>query len=390
MTLERWMALMLGSALLAGCPAATTGDDDDDDSAADDDDAADDAPALSGWFEDAWGSFHSVDETEWVTVSDFGNSTYAVAGWDNEAGWIVAQNGADNAWNAGLWSRFDYVEDGDGGHYFCQAAFDAASQADAEAAPASDATDPTAGGCGTFPWTQMSASIGPVPIRGVYVDNWGSFHDVDEASWVMGAWPDTSTFHISQYAPEEGWLVAENDAGNEYSPGAWSRFDWFIDDAGDRWFCQTAFDAADEDAAAATPAADPADPANGGCGTFPWSSLTADQGPLDILGDYTDEYATDHEVRQDVWTADANIYNLTQYSNAEQWVVAQNDSTHGWAPDLWSRFDWTWDFDGNLWLCQTAFDAADEAAALATPASDASDPAIGGCGGMFPWTNLTP
>jgi hypothetical protein len=49
-----------------------------------------------------------------------------------------------------------------------------------------------------------------------------------------------------------------------------------------------------------------------------------------------------------------------------------------------------WSIDGsNAWFCQTAYDAADADAALATPAADATDPAIDGCGG-FPWSYLTP
>ncbi|MEC9073351.1 MAG: hypothetical protein VX938_13255, partial [Myxococcota bacterium] len=69
-------------------------------------------------------------------------------------------------------------------------------------------------------------------------------------------------------------------------------------------------------------------------------------------------------------------------------LVAQNDSTNEYNPDLWSRFQWTSTEDGQHYYCQVAFDAADEATAWALDSADETDPAAGGCGG-FPWTTLT-
>jgi hypothetical protein len=40
-------------------------------------------------------------------------------------------------------------------------------------------------------------------------------------------------------------------------------------------------------------------------------------------------------------------------------------------------------------VCQTAYDKATEAEALATPPADPADPATGGCGG-FPWSSFAP
>jgi hypothetical protein len=84
-----------------------------------------------------------------------------------------------------------------------------------------------------------------------------------------------------------------------------------------------------------------------------------------------------------------SIVHLTSYDNGTRYAVGENDKKKSFNPSLWSRFDWAWD-GSDLYFCQTAYDAASEAAAEATPAADSSDltPAGTGCNG-FPWSGLT-
>ena len=77
------------------------------------------------------------------------------------------------------------------------------------------------------------------------------------------------------------------------------------------------------------------------------------------------------------------------FDNDANYLIGQNDAVASYAPEKWSRYDWTVDGDGTLWYCNTAYDAETEADALATPAADATDPAAGGCG-TFAWSSLTP
>ena len=77
---------------------------------------------------------------------------------------------------------------------------------------------------------------------------------------------------------------------------------------------------------------------------------------------------------------------VTQFDNDANYIVGQNDSVNSYAPDKWSRYDWTVDAEGTLWYCNTAYDAETEEDALAASA-DASDPATSGCG-TFPWSSL--
>jgi len=110
---------------------------------------------------------------------------------------------------------------------------------------------------------------------------------------------------------------------------------------------------------------------------------------LEIAGEYVDGFGGAHSITDDDWIMDGvGIFAITQFDNDANMLIAQNDSTNSFNPDLWSRMDW-FDDGTDLWFCQIAFDAATEADALATPAADSTDPANSGCGG-FGWSSLTP
>jgi len=108
---------------------------------------------------------------------------------------------------------------------------------------------------------------------------------------------------------------------------------------------------------------------------------------LEIIGDWIDDWAIFHDVAQDTWTMDGSVFHITQFDNDADFLVAQNDAANAWNPELWSRFDWTFDSSA-LYYCQIAYDAPDEATAAANSAADRADLATG-CGG-FSWSKLNP
>ena len=113
---------------------------------------------------------------------------------------------------------------------------------------------------------------------------------------------------------------------------------------------------------------------------------TGDEMSLALVGDYTDEYGDNHTITADQWENAAGGFAITQWSNEEQWLVAQNAATNMYFPDMWSRFDWAWDGE-QLYYCQAVYDGATVDDALAGSA-DAAD-LMAGCGG-FAWTKLDP
>ena len=79
-----------------------------------------------------------------------------------------------------------------------------------------------------------------------------AFHAVNDHAWLLWASWGTSRFDIAHADADSGWLVAQNAASNEYYPGLWSKFEW-LEDSAQLYYCQTAFDAADQTAAESEP-----------------------------------------------------------------------------------------------------------------------------------------
>ena len=227
----------------------------------------------------------------------------------------------------------------------------------------------------------------PLPVYGVWDDTSG-FHAVTDHSWLMFASWGTGRFNITQ-SDAGGWLIAQNDAGNSFGANLWSKFEWF-EASGQLYYCQSTFDAADESAAVSATAADQSN-INQGCGGFGWSTLDTTTTAIEAAGVNVDSWSTEHTVTDTTWTQVSSfgtgIFAISQFDNTTNWAVAQNDASNSFSPNLWSRFDWSWDA-GDLYVCQTAYDAADEATALATTPANAGDLAAG-CGG-FAWSLLTP
>lgn len=109
------------------------------------------------WFEDFGGGSgvdHIITDVQWDQLSDFGDATFHIESYDNGAGWAVAQGDAANEFFPGLYSKFNWAWDG-ADLYYCTAVFDAATAADAMAAPDADAGD-LAMGCFGFPWSLLA------------------------------------------------------------------------------------------------------------------------------------------------------------------------------------------------------------------------------------------
>lgn len=112
--------------------------------------------AIAGEYLDGFGTEHTVTDEAWTQqYPGYDPMVFAITGYDNSARWVVAQNDASNAYSANLWSRFDWTE-ADGHLWYCQSAYDAASEAEAQDTARPDDTDPATLGCGGFSWTDLT------------------------------------------------------------------------------------------------------------------------------------------------------------------------------------------------------------------------------------------
>lgn len=110
---------------------------------------------------------------------------------------------------------------------------------------------------------------------------------------------------------------------------------------------------------------------------------------LAIVGDWVDDFMGMHAITADSWTQTSEfgtfVYAIASWDNGAGTLVAQDEGDSTWA-----KFQWVADDADGVYYCQTAFGETCRADAEAAADADATDPAVGGCGGMFPWTHLTP
>lgn len=231
--------------------------------------------------------------------------------------------------------------------------------------------------------TKKETSVSHQPSAdplGVYEDDWGAAHRIDDLTWVIGS----DVFEFVDFDPKADSAVAMNGAENQFFAGKYSRFDWATDEDGQLRYCQTTYDAKTAEAASLANRADESD-WDSGCGGFPWSVLS---GPS-ILGRYLDDYQGTHEISATAWKIGGqgtSLFHLLKLSNTQQYIVAENDTENSFSPGKYSRFDWYASTSDGLYYCQTAYQAETEAEAEATTPADPTELATG-CGG-FPWSKL--
>ncbi len=109
------------------------------------------APIVGDWT-DEWGTAHTITELLWT---DSYENSFDIADASVLGAWLVAQNGDDNAFFAGSWSRFDWTTGPDGHLFYCQSAFSEDTEQQARVARPGDPSD-LAAGCGGFAWTNLT------------------------------------------------------------------------------------------------------------------------------------------------------------------------------------------------------------------------------------------
>merc|ERR1740116_745386 len=199
-----------------------------------------------GTFTDGSGT-HTIGEQTWEHAYEGSMpSVFNFVSVNNDAFFAIAQNAADNAFNPSLYSRFDWLWTSTG-LFYCQSAFDAASQEAAEAVMRPDDSAPETSGCGgMFPWSKLTP-VQANALVGDYTDANDGVHAITPNAWAQTYGDATSHFVFTQVLAgmndTSGRLVARNADSNAFSAGMWSAFDWVQRD-GDYWYCQSKYDGA--------------------------------------------------------------------------------------------------------------------------------------------------
>ena len=109
---------------------------------------------MIGEFVDDYDIAYRISAQEWQQLP---NTRYRVVRWNPEAQYVIAQNDASNASDAGLWTRIDWIALPGMPPYewaFCLSAYAAPTQDDAERTTIARRDQPKTG-CNGFPFSRM-------------------------------------------------------------------------------------------------------------------------------------------------------------------------------------------------------------------------------------------
>ncbi len=219
--------------------------------------------AIIGNYEDNWGGFQSITNTLWSSDS----FSFDISQYNNELHTIIAQNSENNEYNPELWSKFQWTYDFHNNLFYCQVAFEAATEDDAIATEPANPED-LGTGCGGFSWTMLRE---PLSISGNYINEFQGNIEISSFRWSETYDTSPQVFHIIEIHDNENYVLAQNDVGNIAFGNAWSRFEWVLDTEG-LYYCHAAFNAeTPEEASQAT--VDNTD-ITAGCNGDRWISIT--------------------------------------------------------------------------------------------------------------------
>ncbi len=126
--------------------------------------AAGQASKPEGQFEDDYGIRYSISSQEWVQ-RDY--ARYRIEKWEPAEQYLIAQNHAGNATDAGLWTRIDWMTLEGMAPFewaFCLTEYSAASAEAAAAATPPDRSTPRTG-CNGYPFSRMRAPVQDLELR---------------------------------------------------------------------------------------------------------------------------------------------------------------------------------------------------------------------------------
>ena len=112
-------------------------------------------PEILGDYVDPFMTSHTLTETTW-TMDYLGDvSLFHFLEINDEEDFLIARNDDNNAYFAGLYSRFDWTTFEET-LWFCQTRYDAETEAAALETQAADRSAPNVSGCGDYPWSQLT------------------------------------------------------------------------------------------------------------------------------------------------------------------------------------------------------------------------------------------
>lgn len=212
------------------------------------------------------GTWKSDYGTEFVSSGKW--AYMAMIRYDNAKRVAITRNPDNDPYNPGKFNRLVWTAPDAKGFWYCQAEFGMATADLAEQSTKTvDGKDPAKGGCGGFPWTQLSPTPA-IETTGAWSTNFGGTELIDSSAWGPMA--------VVKYDNAKRVAVTRNAPNDKYNPGKFNKLAWTAPTAGALWYCYVDFGLATAElAAGSAKTADATAPDKGGCGGFPWTQLQA-------------------------------------------------------------------------------------------------------------------
>ena len=124
----------------------------------------------------------------------------------------------------------------------------------------------------TSPLKVVNKPVIPDRLLGRFVDDYGIAYTIMDSIWIQ---QPGITYHILDWNTGEKFIIARNDKKNPSEPDLYTRIDYTYFEGMEPYgwgFCLTVYNALSDSAAAASPAADRANPRKG-CNGFPFSRM---------------------------------------------------------------------------------------------------------------------
>lgn len=112
----------------------------------------------------------------------------------------------------------------------------------------------------------------PAFVIGNFMDDYKITYTISDPLWVQHP---NAKYHIIKWNPEKQYLIAKNDTGNKTDGNKYTRIDYMTFNGMEPFlwgFCLTAYDAATDQIAEETAAADRENPKKG-CNGYPFSRM---------------------------------------------------------------------------------------------------------------------
>lgn len=220
-------------------------------------------------------------------------------------------------------------------------------------------------------------------IKGVWASNFGSVETITDATF-------NSSAAIVAVDNEANWMVTQNAADAEFSPGTFSKIVWTVPAGAEFYYCTVTFGEPTLEAARdTTKVASEEGVDTDGCGGFSWTKLTDKDQAIEVFGTWDTSFGETKSGAETITTEKWAAMDLRAFDNSERWAVTQNSPESEFSPSKYLRIIWTSIDSGFFHYCMVAFDLETEQAALDSEATaDANALDTDGCGG-FPWTKMT-